>query len=106
MVKPKDIIAVELVREIIYNEGILDEEIVETSVRKTNIYNRYTVAVTYRTDFTPEFTLRARVYFDNIMPRVFVDIYETEGEPEMRCMEISNGDIIDEYTGEVLTKTK
>ena len=106
MNKPKDIIAAELVRAIINNEGILNEEVVETSVRKTNIYNRYKVDITYRTEFTSEFTLRARVHFDNITPRVFVDIYETKGEPEMRCMEISDGDIIDEYTGEVLAKTK
>ena len=106
MRKRYDLLAAEIVQNIINNEGIPHDEVIKTSVEKTLYYNFYIVSVTYKSEMEPEFTLRAKVYFDNTLPRVIIDIYNTEGDPSMRCCEILNGDVIDEYTGEVLAKTE
>lgn len=94
-------LAIEALAQVIKNEGIPTEDITKVVAENDNSYNRYKVSFTYKDEWTFQ-ELCAYVQIDTVRSRVLIDIYKTEGDQEMRCLEIVNGDLIDDYTGEVL----
>lgn len=94
-------LAIEALTAVIKNEGIPTKDIKKVSVENDISCHRYRVSITYKDEWTFQ-ELCAYVQIDTLRPRVLIDIYKTEGDQEMRCLEIVNGDLIDDYTGEVL----